>query len=273
MPNFVTPGKPLGTKAYGSIPHLPGSRRGPGDHGLSDQQAAICLEKPRKGDVIHVQEKLDGSCCSVFYQRETNTLLSLVRAGYPAETSPFRMHHLFAEWVYENTARFMKLLKPGERAIGEWLIQAHGTRYKLPHEPFVLFDIITGPAKRGAVPRLVLSELMRRNELLNNAEPGQSSKHMTQFVMPRLIWSTMSLWPEEGSMSIDEAMKRIDDPRYAGFHGAIDPIEGAVWRVEANGVVDFLAKYVRPDKKDGSYLPVETKAAEVWNENPWRALA
>jgi hypothetical protein len=28
------PHKPLGKKAYGSIPHLPGSRRGPADKGL-----------------------------------------------------------------------------------------------------------------------------------------------------------------------------------------------------------------------------------------------
>ncbi len=52
-----------------------------------------------------------------------------------------------------------------------------------------------------------------------------------------------------------------------GFHGALDPVEGAVWRVERNAlvnpgrsgercpVVDFLAKYVRPDKIDGCYLP------------------
>ena len=39
------PIKPLGRKAYGSIPHLPGSRRGPGDWGLSDAQARICLTK------------------------------------------------------------------------------------------------------------------------------------------------------------------------------------------------------------------------------------
>jgi len=29
---------------------------------------------------------------------------------------------------------------------------------------------------------------------------------------------------------------------------AIDPIEGLVYRVERKGKVDFLAKWVRPDK-------------------------
>ena len=36
---------------------------------------------------------------------------------------------------------------------------------------------------------------------------------------------------------------------------ALDPVEGAVWRCERQGAVDFLGKYVRPDKIDGKYLP------------------
>jgi hypothetical protein len=40
-----------------------------------------------------------------------------------------------------------------------------------------------------------------------------------------------------------------------GFYGAPDPVEGAVWRVERKGKVDFLGKFVRPDKKDGCCLP------------------
>ena len=53
--------KPLGHKNYGSIPHLPGSGRGPGDHSCHEGQARIATEKRRDGlDVIIVQEKLDG---------------------------------------------------------------------------------------------------------------------------------------------------------------------------------------------------------------------
>ena len=44
---YKKPEKPLGQRAYGSIPHLPGSRRGPADKGLSDQQARILTEKCR----------------------------------------------------------------------------------------------------------------------------------------------------------------------------------------------------------------------------------
>ena len=47
------PVKPLGQKGYGTIPHLPGSRRGPGDRGVNDGQFRICCVKTppdRKGD-------------------------------------------------------------------------------------------------------------------------------------------------------------------------------------------------------------------------------
>ena len=67
-------------------------------------------------------------------------------------------------------------------------------------------------------------------------------------------------------------MKRLNE---FGFHGALDPVEGAVWRVErdkATGkggqkkrVVDFLVKYVRSDKIDGRYLPEVSGQPAVWN--------
>ena len=37
-------------------------------------------------------------------------------------------------------------------------------------------------------------------------------------------------------------------------HGAVGLCEGAVWRMERKGVVEFLGKYVRPDKVDGKYF-------------------
>ena len=61
-------------------------------------------------------------------------------------------------------------------------------------------------------------------------------------------------------------------------HGALDTVEGAVWRVERNElinpgkgserrwVVDYLVKYVRPDKVDGCYLPgINSNTEPLWN--------
>ena len=81
---------------------------------------------------------------------------------------------------------------------------------------------------------------------------------------------------EGGPLSIEEAMDRL---KVSG-HGAQGPVEGAVWRVERydlidksigserRRIVDYLAKYVRPDKQDGIYLPEVSGNPPIWNWFP-----
>lgn len=222
--------KPLGHKSYGSIPHLPGSRLGPGEHCITEGQRVICEEKARnKHDVVIVQEKLDGSNVGVAKIR--GEILALTRAGYLASTSPYRQHHAFAFWVAGKSRLFAEILEEGERICGEWLLQAHGTRYRLSHEPFVAFDIMR------VQQRVTFGEFMRR---VSGKLPVP---HVIQVGRPLCIADAMSLLGPSGR------------------HGAIDEVEGAVWRVERKGKVDFLAKYVRPDKEDGKYM-----FDEVWND-------
>jgi len=221
--NENKPIKPLGKRAYGSIPHLPGSRRGPADKGLSDHQSAILTDKARdRHDVIIVQEKMDGSNVSV--AKINGLIVPLIRAGYHAATSHYQQHHVFAEWVFERMKVFDDLLNEGERVIGEWLMEAHGTRYNLPHSPFVGFDLMTDCTR---VPCGLVEIRLKR----------------VGITIPRTIHIG-------GPMSI-ESMLAVLEP---SGHGAIDPVEGAVWRCERNGIVDFLGKYVRQDKEDGKYL-------------------
>lgn len=228
--------KPLGRKAYGSIPHLPNSRMGPSDKSCHEGQARIATEKPRdKRDRIIVQEKLDGSCCAV--ANVDGQVVPLGRAGYRAETSPFEQHHLFADWVMRRQELFLDLLRPGERLVGEWLAQAHSTRYRLEHEPFVVFDLMVG------TERATYDEMMDRvGERLPRPAPAGL-----------------------GAMSVEDALFALGP---YGMHGATDPIEGAVWRVERDGRVDFLVKYVRPDKQDGVFLPEVSGSEAVWNWRP-----
>lgn len=227
--------KPLGRRNYGSIAHLPGSRLGPGDHKCHEGQEKICNEQTRdKHDLIIVQEKLDGS--NVGVARIDGQILALSRAGYLANTSPYEQHHKFSDWVDANASRFLDLLEDGERVVGEWLLQAHGTRYLLRHEPFVAFDIMR-EAKRA--PWAEVSE-------------RTAGKFVTPFVVHA-----------GGALSVAEAMWRLGE---FGHHGALDEIEGAMWRVERKGVVDFLAKFVRPDKVDGAYLETVTGQPTVWNQ-------
>lgn len=240
--------KPLGKKSYGSIPHLPGSRMGPKEHHITEGQLKICTEKTRdRHDIIIVQEKLDGSNVGVC--KINGEIIAITRAGWNAASSPFEQHHCFDRWVKTNSTRFDELLNEGERVCGEWLMQAHGTRYNLYHEPFVPFDIFSSGE------RLVFTCFHERIMKLG-------------FVWPATL--------NTGSpFSIDKAIESIK----TSCHGAIDPVEGAVWRVERNKVinkktgerkwvVDFLAKYVRPDKKDGIYLPEISGKEPVYNWRP-----
>jgi hypothetical protein len=236
MAEYTKPTKPLGIKSYGSIGHLPTSRRGPADFGVPDGQAVICTTKARdKHDIIIVQEKLDGSNVGVC--KVNGCIVAMNRAGYPAMSSPYEQHHHWARWVELHADRFDSLLTEGERVCGEWLMQAHGTRYLLYHEPFVAFDIMRGHE------RALHSELCER---------------LGDFQVPATIH-------KGGPLSIDDALRGLGE---YGFYGAMDPIEGAVWRVERNGKVDFLAKYVKPFKVDGCYLPEISGKPAVFNWLP-----
>ena len=230
--------RPLGSKAYGSIGHLPGSRTGPADRHVPPGHARICTEKARdRRDTIIVQEKLDGSCVAA--ARIGDDIVALGREGKLAAASPNRARQLWARFVAEQEARFAAVLAPGERLVGEWLALAHGTRYQLAHEPFVCFDLM-----RGAT-RAALAELQSRVESAG-------------FVLPGLVH-------RGGPMAVTAALDALG----AGFHGALDPVEGAIWRVEReiNGttVVDIMAKFVRADKRDGCLLPENTGDEAIWN--------
>jgi len=235
--------KPLGRKNYGSIPHLPNSRMGPSDRSCHEGQARIATVKTRdKNDEVFVQEKLDGS--NVGVARVGNEIYPLVRSGWTASSSPYKQHWEFNGWVYQNRERFMRVLNSDERLVGEWLLQAHGTRYKLHHEPFVAFDLMI------ADKRLPYDAFIDRVQ--------------GQFVTPFLLH-------RGGAFSVEAA---LDVLQGYGFHGAIDTVEGAIWRVERDRpvgkgqkkrVVDFLVKYVRPGKQDGIYLSGVSGKPDVWN--------
>lgn len=233
--------KPLGIKAYGSTPHLIGSRMGPGDHHVHEGQSAICTTKARdKHDRIILTEKLDGSNVAVAIVGQE--ILALTRAGYLATTSPYEQHHLFAAWVKENGEKFDFALSDGEVMHGEWLAQAHGTRYELPHGPFVAFGM----------------------------------SRLTDGKLRRFPWDTVSAVVRGAGLPLASVLSdgppvSIEDARHFirhSRHGAIDPVEGAVWRVERKGEVDLMAKWVDPAKEDGKFLPQFSGNEAIWNWRP-----
>lgn len=198
---------------------------GPSDRSCHEGQAKIATERVRdSNDEIIVREKLDGSNVGV------------------AKIDKF------ADWVMkpENWERFNACLNEGERLAGEWLLQAHSTRYALEHKPFVTFDL------------MIDHERKPYDELMNRVTPFE-------FITPHLIH-------RGGPISVENVMSKLNK---FGFHGALDEVEGAVWHVERDKpttrkgemvrVVDFLVKYVRPDKKDGIYFPEVSGEEIVWN--------
>lgn len=221
---------------------------GPADKTCHEGQAKIATIKTRdRNDEIFVQEKLDGS--NVGIAKIGNALYPLSRAGWLASSSSsYEQHRHFSDWVYKNYSRFWDVLKDGERLVGEWLMQAHGTRYNLQHEPFVAFDLMVDDK------RMPYDDLVSRLGGI--------------FTLPALLHRGNALGIEQAIASLNTY----------GFHGAIDPVEGAVWRIERNKptgkrgekirVVDFLVKFVRPDKVDGFYLPEQSGMDAVWNWYP-----
>jgi len=220
--------KPDPRKAYGSIPHLIGSQAN-GDKFVSIGQHNIATKKPRDNhDKIIVQEKPDGSMCAIL--RKYDHLIPIGRNGHFCEDSPHLQHRIFHQWVMQHYEKF-DFLKDGERLCGEWLIQAHGTKYKII-SPYIVFDIMKGDY------RLPYDKFVERLP--------------KDFVMPYLLH-------QGGPCSIEEAMLKLGD---LGYHGGLEQVEGAVWRVERKGEVDFLTKFLRRSPETiGRYLGDK----EIWN--------
>lgn len=192
---------------------------------------------------VIVQEKLDGSCVAII--RRHGSLVALGREGKPCAESGNEARRWFAAWVADNATRF-DFIADGEALAGEWLALVHGTRYQLDHEPFVPFDLIR--RVNGTPVRALVDVLAARLE-------GSG------LTMPRIVH-------RGGPISVTDADAKLG----SGLHGAIDPPEGLVYRVERAGpgdpVVTIVAKWVRPSKVDGALLPENSGAPALYHWRP-----
>ncbi len=224
---------PLGKKAYSKIPHLPGSRTGSSDRTAAPQLARRCTMECAPGEIVVVQEKLDGSCVAVAMKH--GEILALGREGWRAELSNNPGRRMFVRWVKANSSRFAEVLREGEWMVGEWLALAHSTRYALKHEPFVVFDSCVG------------------EQSLSTA--ALEARLGSRFARPHLLHSGAAISVE----AIDARLGEL------GHHGSLDRAEGAMWRVERGDFVVTRAKFVRPGKVDGAFLPENSGAPAIWN--------
>ena len=224
-------------RLYPSIPHLPGSRTASDRH-VPLGIARRCLDPAfaSAGSEVIVQEKLDGSCVAVV--RRDGVIDAFGREGRPCAESGNEARRWFAGWVRERASRFGAILGEDELLVGEWMALVHGTRYELAHEPFVPFDLLQG--KRRATLDALTERLAG-----------------TGLVTPRVVHRGLPL-------PIEDAVAKLGP----GLHGAIDPPEGLVYRVERAGEVEIVAKWVRPTKIDGSLLPENSGAPALYHWKP-----
>ncbi len=218
-------------KNYGSIPHLSISKLSQqADKKINQAQEVILTQKARDWrDLIIVTEKIDGSNVGVI--KKENEIIPITRSGYHANTSKYKQHILFSEFVERNKEMFA-FLPSGWRICGEWCLMAHGTKMDITDDcPFVAFDIFNKKNKR--------IEYLHFRDLC--------TIHGIQMVPLVHIGQPISI-------------KTVMELIGSGIYGKPEKPEGAVWRVERFGEVDFLAKYVRQDKEDGKYMK-----DDIWN--------
>lgn len=215
-------------KSYGSIPHLSTSKMGkPADKKIDSGREAYLTIGSRKGDTIIVTEKVDGSNVGVI--KKDGVIYAITRSGYTCESSEYVQHHAFDKYVKNNIARF-SWLPEGWRVCGEWCIMAHGTLMDITGEhPFLAFDIMDA---NGA--RLTYSKFC-----LICAASG--------------IRTTPLLYIGNSALPVLTAINIMG----SGHYGKPEKPEGCVWRCERDGYVDYLAKWVQPDKIDGKYMADE----------------
>ena len=201
-------------RSYGYIQHLSGSKMiDAADKLIAPREESFLTVRTNTiKDIVIVTEKVDG--CNVGVLRQGDDLIPILRSGYDVRSNPLAWIQRFAGFVHDRADRFMALLEDGERVCGEWMIKTHTLRYRMKHEPFIVFDIIAGNERR------------RYTDIARMAA-------QCGFVSAGLVHMGMAI-------PVETALKMLGD----GFHGAQDGVEGVVYRYESPLGWQFNAKYV-----------------------------
>ena len=235
------PGKII-PRNFGNIKHLTGSRmKDAGDTLLEESIQPFFTERLQfpKRDKLVITEKVDGANVGVV--KMDGILHPVMRKGYDVRTSEYAFIHQFADFVSDNAIRFDALLADRERVCGEWMIKTHSLFYKMPHEPFIVFDIIKSDAKRP-----IYDEIRERCKRQG-------------FITAGLVW-------EGGTISTEEAIRLLG----GGFHGCQGAPEGVVYRYERDGTFEMSAKYVSNLNVGGDLMNDEN----IYNEwKGWKQIS
>ena len=221
-------------KAYSGIGHLPGSRTGTADRHIHEREAARLLEACPDDCEVIIQEKLDGSCVAVY--RRGREILPLGREGDITYGSRNSSRRMWADWVKIHKDLFLDVLRDGEWLCGEWMAMVHTVRYDEVTFPFFAFDLFGADKKPKGY-----DDLLER--LAGSNIPTPALLHRGE------------------ALGIEAAMEHLKVKGAKTQDGG----EGAIWRMERQGIPKLKAKYVRPDFEAGLFLEETTGDISQWN--------
>lgn len=234
----------IGESPYQSIPYLPCSRLGKGEH-YSSSAKYFTEELRHPAERIYITEKVDGSSVAAV-RAEGNQFIAVNKFGHPVSTSHWACYNGFDQWVTDHRLVLLEILpNVGDRLCGEWLYQVHGIKYDRLPDLFLAFDI-----------------KYRSDKTCQYISTKRFSEIIDQFAFVcrvPIIYFGPPIDPKWLSILTRQSHFRLKGGR----------MEGCVLRRERDGYRIDIAKYTRPDHKAGIFLPETENAVvdePVWND-------
>ena len=172
-----------------------------------------------------VEEKLDGTNVGIHFNSAGRIVLQC--RGHEITSGMHPQCDLFKQWTISRRAVFERILEVRLILFGEWLYACHTLRYHGLSHYFYEFDIYDKT-------RHVFLDYQTRMELIqpNGIEtvPVLHTGPISEEEIPKLIG------PSRFQSQFQNPLTGVTD----------DLMEGIYLRTEADGIVSFRAKYVRP---------------------------
>ncbi len=243
-------------RKYPRTPHLQGSRLQPGDHDLAQVPFAQLA-----GQVLVVEEKLDGANCAISFDAAGGLLLQS-RGHYLTGGPRERQFGPLKAWAATVRYELQPVLTDRYVMYGEWLYAKHTVFYDaLPHH-FCEFDVYD-----RADERFLSTD--RRRELLEGLPvssvpvlyTGRIGKlaELTAFVGPSTCrtpgWrDALREAAVAGGADPDQVVKETD---------MSEDMEGLYLKLESDGTVLGRYKWVRP-----SFHTAILDSGSHWQDRP-----
>lgn len=195
-------------------PHFPGSVVVDDDRSMDANELSSLCERCS----IHVQEKIDGANCSLFFESDTQPVCQK-RSGRIGHREK-EQYNWFRNWVFENSGPLWEVLGTHWVAFGELLWSTHALCYDALPDFVIFFDLL--------------------DRTTNEFECGDSVRDVfgDRYAVLPTLWSGRLTWPFDVESAFGRFLVRS---LYCS-----SPPEGLYFRFESDGRLIGRAKYRRP---------------------------